>query len=203
MDDPTVMLATLSVPALALSSLLLVAFANIGTQAVGSYIYGVMLKSTFKKADYRVLVIVLAVYVGILCVWGKIVDYFGSFLTIGACVYAPLAAVLFVDFFIVRRQKFSLRSAYAVKGYSAYHYTHGFNIVGLFCIAAGIVLSLAVYNPISGEIHIMPLFYLTPTGVSFLGTGILYFVLSCIPPIKKYMLKDKMEIEKAGVQDET
>lgn len=202
-DDPTVMLATLSVPALALSSLLLVAFANIGTQAVGSYIYGVMLKSTFKKADYRVLVIVLAVYVGILCVWGKIVDYFGSFLTIGACVYAPLAAVLFVDFFIVRRQKFSLRSAYAVKGYSAYHYTHGFNIVGLFCIAAGIVLSLAVYNPISGEIYIMPLFYLTPTGVSFLGTGILYFVFSCIPPIKKYMLKDKMEIEKAGVQDET
>ena len=35
-DDPTLMLATLSVPALALSSLLLVAFANIGTQAVGS-----------------------------------------------------------------------------------------------------------------------------------------------------------------------
>ena len=30
-DDPTAMLATLSIPALALSSLLLVAFANIGT----------------------------------------------------------------------------------------------------------------------------------------------------------------------------
>ena len=146
-DDPTVMLATLSVPALALSSLLLVAFANIGTQAVGSYIYGVMLKSTFKKADYRVLVIVLAVYVGILCVWGKIVDYFGSFLTIGACVYAPLAAVLFVDFFIVRRQKFSLRSAYAVKGYSAYHYTHGFNIVGLFCIPFGLLCLCMFRHP--------------------------------------------------------
>lgn len=48
-DDPTVMLATLTVPAFALASLLLVAFANIGTQAVGSYLYGVMLKSSFKK----------------------------------------------------------------------------------------------------------------------------------------------------------
>ena len=38
-DDPTLMLATLSSPILALSSLLLVAFANIGTQAVGSYIW--------------------------------------------------------------------------------------------------------------------------------------------------------------------
>ena len=85
-DDPTMMLATLSVPALACSSLLLVAFANIGTQAVGSYIYGVMLKSSFKKADYRILILVLAVYVSLLCVWGKIIEYFGSFLTISACI---------------------------------------------------------------------------------------------------------------------
>lgn len=63
-DDPTIMLATLSVPALALCSLLLVGFANIGTQAVGSYIYGVMLKSSFHKANYRILLIILAIYVG-------------------------------------------------------------------------------------------------------------------------------------------
>lgn len=110
-DDPTLMLATLSVPALALASLLLVAFANIGTQAVGSYLYGVMLKSSFKKLDYRVLIMILALYVSILCVWGKIIEYFGSFLTISACIYAPLAALLFVDFFFVRKQKLSLRSA--------------------------------------------------------------------------------------------
>ncbi len=113
-DDPTLMLATLSMPVLALSSLLLVAFANIGTQAVGSYIYGVMLKSAFRKADYRVLILILGLYVAVLCVWGKIIEYFGSFLTISACVYAPLAALLFVDFFIVRKQKFSIRSAFGL-----------------------------------------------------------------------------------------
>lgn len=193
-DDPTAMLATLSVPALALSSLLLVAFANIGTQAVGSYIYGVMLKTSFRKASYHLLIMILAVYVGILCVWGKIVDYFGSFLTISACIYAPLAALLFTDFFFVRRQKLALRSAYRLPGYNAYNYTGGFNIVGLICVAAGIAMSLAVYNPVSGEVHCMPLFYLTPTGFSFLGTGVLYLLLSCIPPVKRYLLKDRSEL---------
>ena len=193
-DDPTLMLATLSVPALALSSLLLVAFANIGTQAVGSYIYGVMLKSSFKKADYRVLILILAAYVAVLCVWGKIVDYFGSFLTISACIYAPLAALLFVDFFFVRKQKLALRSAYELKGYNAYNYTHGINWLGMLCVAAGVAMSLLVYNPVTGEVHNMFLFRLTPTGFSFLGTGLLYLVLSYIPPVRKYLLRDREEI---------
>lgn len=193
-DDPTLMLATLSVPALALSSLLLVAFANIGTQAVGSYIYGVMLKSSFKRASYRTLILILAAYVALLCVWGKIVDYFGSFLTISACIYAPLAALLFVDFFFVRKQKLALRSAFELKGYNAYNYTHGINWVGMLCVAAGVAMSLLVYNPVTGEVHNMLLFRLTPTGFSFLGTGLLYLGLSHVPPIRRYLLRDREEI---------
>lgn len=193
-DDPTLMLATLSVPALALSSLLLVAFANIGTQAVGSYIYGVMLKTSFARVSYSTLILILGAYVAVLCVWGKIIDYFGSFLTISACIYAPLAALLFVDFFLVRRQKFSIRSAFGLAGHTAYEYTRGFNIVGLLCVVFGIIMSLLIYNPVSGEIHIMPLFYLTPTGFSFLATGALYFGLSLVPPIRRYLLQDRKDI---------
>lgn len=193
-DDPTLMMATLSVPALALSSLLLVAFANIGTQAVGSYIYAVMLKSSFKKASYTLLILILGLYVALLCIWGKIIEYFGSFLTISACVYAPLASLLFTDFFFVRKQKFSIRSAFDLNGHNAYRYTRGFNIVGLLCVAAGVAMSLAIYNPVTGEIHNMALFYLTPTGFSFIGTGFLYFILSCIPPIKRYILNDREDI---------
>lgn len=193
-DDPTLMLATLSVPPLALSSLLLVAFANIGTQAVGSYIYGVMLKSAFKKAKYHVLILILALYVILLCIWGKIVTYFGSFLTISACIYAPLAALLFTDFFFVRKQKISLRSAFGLKNHNAYSYTGSYNIVGLFCVAFGIMLSLIVYNPVTAAVHILPLFYLTPTGFSFLGTGLLYFILSKIKPIRSYILNDRNDL---------
>lgn len=190
-DDPTMMLATLSVPAVALSSLLLVGFANVGTQAVGSYIYAVMIKSSFHKVSYKLLLVILACYVGGLCIWGKIIDYFGSFLTIGACIYAPLSALLFVDFFLVRKQKISLRAAYGIKGHDEYNYTKGFNIVGLICVLAGIGISLAVYNPLTGEIHCEPLFYLTPTGCSFIGTGILYWLFNKIPIIQKYTLRDR------------
>ncbi len=193
-DDPTIMLATLTVPAMALCSLLLVGFANVGTQAVGSYIYGVMLKSSFPKVSYKIMLVILACYVGGLCMWGKIVEYFGSFLTIGACVYAPLAALLFVDFFFVRKQKISLRSAFELKGYEAYKYHKGFNIVGFICVLAGIAISLLIYNPLTGEVHIETLFYLTPTGCSFIGTGLLYLILCNIPAIKRYMLKDREEI---------
>lgn len=189
-DDPTMMLATLSTPILGLSSLLLVAFANIGTQAVGSYIYGVMLKSTFPKLSYRVLILILGAYVTALCVWGKITEYFGSFLTIGALVYAPLAALLVVDFFLVRKQKLDLRSAYGLEGHHSYDYTKGFNIVGIVCLAVGFILSLLIYNPIKGVVHIPVLFVLTPTGCSFLVTGILYYLLCKLAPIRRYVRKD-------------
>ena len=190
-NDPTLMLAVLSAPIVALSSLLLVAAANIGTQAVGSYIYGIMLKSSFRKISYNKLIFILATYVVLLCIWGKIIDYFGSFLTISACVYAPLAALLFVDFFVVRRQKLDLRSAFRLKGHHSYDYTKGFNWVGLICVIAGIAMSLSVYNPVTGEVHNMLLFRLTPTGFSFVGTGLMYYLLSLVKPVRRYILQDR------------
>lgn len=156
----------------------------------GSYIYGVMLKSTFKKADYRILVLLLGVYVGVLCIWGKIVEYFGAFLTISACDYAPLAALLFVDFFFVRKQKLDFYSAYEIKGHEHYRYTKGFNIVGMVCLIVGIAISLLIYNPVTGEVHSEFFFYFTPTGCSLLGTGLLYYLLCKLPPIRRYIRKD-------------
>jgi NCS1 family nucleobase:cation symporter-1 len=150
-----------------------------------------MLKSSFKKANYRLLISILAAYVTLLCIWGKIIDYFGSFLTISACVYAPVAALLFVDFFLVRSQKLDFRSAFGIAGHDSYRYTRGFNIVGLLCVIAGIFMSLAVYNPVTGDVYNMVLFRFTPTGFSFIGTGVLYFTLSRIKPIRRYILKDR------------
>lgn len=189
--DPTKMLAVLAAPVLSVSSLLLVGFANIGTQAVGSYSYGVMLKASFPKLDYRLLIILLAGYIGLFCLWGKITVYFGSFLTISACIYAPLAALLFTDFFLVRRQRLSLRSAFALAGH---HHYRGVNWVGFLCIVFGMIVSLSIYNPITGQVHNRLLFSLTPTGFSFLCTGMLYYLLSRMPWIRRYLLADRGDI---------
>lgn len=188
--DPTEMLSTLASPALALFSLLLVAFANIGTQSVGSYLYGVMLKTTFPKAKYNTLVGILALYVSALCIWGKIVEYFGTFLTISAYIYAPFAALLFVDFFWVRKQKLDFRSAFSNEKNNIYFYTKGFNIVSLVCLVLGCIISLSIYNPITMEIYSPLLFKLTPTGLGFLSTALLYFLASLIPPVRRYINLD-------------
>ena len=191
-DDPTKMLVVLTgVPALAFCSLLLVAFANVGTQAVGCYLYGITLKSAFPNANYRVLIIIISSYVALLVIWGKIIDYFGTFLTIGGTIYAPIAAVLLVDFFFIRKQRIDLRSAYELSGHNAYEYTNGWNIVGMACMAIGIFLSLAVYNPVTGAVHIPFLFTFTPTGFSLLGTGIIYYLLCQIPSVRNYVLRDR------------
>jgi len=173
--DPAIMFITLSLPIFAFSALLLVAFANIGTQAVGSYIYGVMLKTSFNKISYKKLIWILALYGTILCLWGKIVEYFGAFLTISACIYAPIAAILFVDFFFIKRQNVSLKSLYGLDKEKKYNFKYGVNIKNLICIVVGILISLAIYNPVTGVIHNKILFYLTPTGAAFIFTGIIYY----------------------------
>jgi len=65
-DDPTVILATLSGPSAALLSLLLVAFANIGTAGSGTYIHSLLLKAAFPKVKFKWIAVVLTVYMGIL-----------------------------------------------------------------------------------------------------------------------------------------
>lgn len=192
-SDPTVMLSTLAFPALALCSLILVGFANVGTQATGSYLYAVMLKTSFRNARYRTLVGILCLYVCILCVWGKLIDYLGAFLTIGGCLYAPIASLLAVDFFIIRKQKLSLRSAFEVENHSSYHYTGGFNLVGIASLLVGVATSLCIYDPLADVVHIPQLFPLTPTVCAYISTGLCYYLLNQIPAVRRYTLADQKE----------
>ena len=193
-SDPTVMMATLSVPAMALCSLLLVGFANIGTQATGSYLYSIMLKASFRKAKYSVLVMILCGYVAILALWGKILDHLGVVLTVGALVNAPVAALLFVDFFMIRKQKLSLRAAFQIDGNTTYRYCYGFNPLGFICIGIGLFTSLLICNPLTLEVHSEFFFKFTPTACSFIATAVSYLLLNLIPPIRKYNLRDRKEI---------
>ncbi|MBR0475948.1 MAG: cytosine permease, partial [Treponema sp.] len=94
----------------------------------------------------------------------------------------------FADFFFVRRQQIDLRAAYGMKGHEGvYRFTKGVNLVGMAAVVFGVAVSLAIYNPVTCDVHIPFLFYLTPTGASFLATMIFYTGLSFVPAIRKYM----------------
>lgn len=194
-SDPTTMLATLCGPAAALLSLLMVVFANIGTQGIGSYVNCMIVKSGLPKVSYKLLVILAMFYVSALTVWGWVMDNFGSFISLAAYIQGPIIGMTVVDYLIVKRRKLSLKSAYYIKGHDAYRFTHGFNLVGLACILiAFVTCMLFVFNPLSGAVKSSLFLILTGSGYTAVCGGLLYYLAS-LSPLRRYMLKDRNDLE--------
>ena len=190
-SDPTTMLSTLSTPAFALLSLLLVAFANIGTQGTGSYVNCMIVKSGMPKVSYKLMVWIAMVYVSLLTIWGGVEEYFGSFISLAAYIQGPIIGMIVVDYFILRKRKLDLRSAYFLEGHSAYEFTKGFNLVGLSCVFISLLVAvLFVYNPVTAQIQSSIFLITTGSGFTAIFGGLLYWLAS-LTPLKRYMIKDR------------
>jgi NCS1 family nucleobase:cation symporter-1 len=194
-SDPTTMLATLCGPQFALLSLLMVAFANIGTQGTGSYVNCMIVKSGLPKIRYKTLVIIAMFYVSILTVWGWVMDNFGKFISMAAYIQGPIIGMIVVDYLIVKKRKISLKSVYFMKGHDAYRFTNGFNLVGLSCLVISFVFTtLFVYNPITASINSSIFLLTTGSGFTAIFGGLLYWIAS-LTPLRKYMLRDRNDLE--------
>ena len=194
-SDPTIMLATLCGPQVALLALVMVAFANIGTMGNGLYVNDMVIKSAFPKIPYRTLVLVMAVLISLLTIWGGVSDNFGAFISIAAYLQGPINGIILVDCFILRKRKLSLKSAYFLPGHDAYRYPGGFNIIGVAAVVVGLLCGLAVFNPMTGVVN-NPLFYVTTgSGLTLLTGGATYLALSMTPWGQKYSLRDRNDLE--------
>ena len=194
-SDPTVMLSTLAGPGFALLSLLMVAFANIGTQGTGSYVNCMIIKSGLPNVSYKLLVVLTAIYVAALTVWGWVMDHFGSFISMAAQIQGPIIGMTVVDYLIVKKRKISLKSLYQIDGHNAYEFTNGFNLVGLGCMVIAFITNiLFVYNPLTAEIKSPIFMILTGSGYTAVCGGLLYWLAS-LTPLRRYMLRDREEIE--------
>ena len=194
-SDPTVMLATLGGPYLALLALILVAFANVGTMGNGLYVNDMVIKSAFPKWSYKALVIIMAVLISGLTIWGGVSEHFGAFISIAAYIQGPINGIILVDCFILRKRRLSLKSAYFLDGHDAYKYKGGVNIIGAIAVVAGLVAGLMVYNPMTGVVN-SPLFYVTTgSGLTLFVGGLVYWVLTLTPWGKAYSLRDRDDLE--------
>ena len=194
-SDPTTMLSVLATPTLGLLSLLLVAFANIGTQGTGSYVNCMIVKSGLPKVSYKLLVIIAMIYVSALTVWGGVEKYFGAFISLAAYVQGPIIGMILVDYFIIRKRKLSLKSAYNLKGHDAYKYSNGYNLVGLLCIIISCVVTmLFVYNPYNGSIKSNLFLFTTGSGFTAILGALLYYLAS-VTLFKRYMVRDREDLE--------
>lgn len=110
-------------------------------------------KSGLPNVSYKLLVILTAIYVAALTVWGWVMDNFGSFISMAAQIQGPIIGMTVVDYLIVKKRKISLKSLYNIEGHKAYEFTGGFNLVGLGCMLIAFVTNiLFVYNPLTAEI---------------------------------------------------
>ena len=107
----------------------------------------------------------------------------------------PIIGMILVDYFIIRKRKLSLKSAYNLKGHNAYKYTNGYNIVGLLCIIISCLITmLFVYNPYSGSIKSNIFLFTTGSGFTAILGAVLYYLAS-VTLFKKYMVSDRNDLE--------
>ncbi len=191
--DPTEWLIHLAGPKLAVLSLVFVGFANITTAAVSFYSVSVSTKIVNPELNYKTVAIVWACFCGLLVIWNGIWTYYGVFLAIIACINSPAIALYLTDHYLIRKGKFSFRSIFRRQGCHSYQYTGGFNLVAISCFFLGIVSFLWVYDPINFVPKQQIFMFTTATGFAFLVTGISYYILSKIPYLRGYLLKDQHE----------
>lgn len=72
-----------------------------------------------------------------------------TFVVVSGAFIASICGVIIADYFIVRRQRISLRALYASGPEDPMRFSGGINIAALVAAAAGSVFYLWVYNPIT------------------------------------------------------
>ena len=187
-EDPTEALIVIGGPVAGGISLIAIACANISTQALELYAFALATKVLKPDWEYRKILTGWLIVVLIMTFSDKIWEYYSTFVSVGGCIYAPAIAIFLADFFIVRKQKFSLRSAYMLE--DGYAYSNGFNLVTIVAFVIGVVVYFGLFNPVTYEANSPLFFYLTGTGASFIASGLSYILLSKISPFRRYLKID-------------
>lgn len=192
--DPTDWLMKLNSPVWSALSILAIALANITTQTLGCYCLSLATKIFKPSWNYKIISACYTVLVVFMIFWQGIWNYYNMFLAVTAIIGAPACAIILVDYFIIRKGKFSMRSTFMIDGKRSYKYTFGFNVPAFIAFLLAIVSYISIYDPIKYVVHNAILMKFTPTGVAFFIAGVVYFLFYKIPSIKAYILKDKDEM---------
>jgi NCS1 family nucleobase:cation symporter-1 len=132
-------------------ALLFVIAANFGTATAGIYASTVGLKAVpgMRRVPWNVVLLfslVPVLVIGVL-VPNWFFDHFGTFLAYIGVFFAPMVGIQIVDYFLLRRQRISLRAIYDRSPSGDYAYWFGFNPAALLAMGAGVVTYLYLLNP--------------------------------------------------------
>ena len=150
-SDPAQWMTKVGGDALGAVALLFVIAANFGTATAGIYASTVGLKAVpgLRRVSWNLalaLSLVPVMVIGVLLPnW--FFDNFGTFLAYIGVFFAPLVGIQIVDYFVLRRQRISLRAIYDSSPGGPYSYWAGINPAAVLAMAAGVVTYLYLLNP--------------------------------------------------------
>ena len=178
-SDPSAWLVQLGGPVYGVIALLFVIAANLGTAVIGVYAssLGVKQVPALSRLSWQKTVLVSIIPVAIV---GAVIpdlffNGFGSFLALIGVFFAPLVAIQITDYFILRRQRVSVRGIYDHGSGSAYSYWGGVNVAAILAMAAGFGTYWYLLHPLTYASH-WPYQFMTASLPTALVGGLVYYV---------------------------
>ena len=180
--DPTVWMVPLGGAVLGVLALVFVAFANVTSMVGQTYSGSLAIRraggAPARRLPWPVLAGLLFAPAALVVFWpAAIYDNYFKFLAWVSLILAPLCAVYFVDFFLLRKRTLHVRAMYEPEGVSRYSFWHGVNPVAFLAVAAGAVTYYLLLNPLTFE-SASVFRYTTATLPAFLVTGVVHYLLT-------------------------
>ncbi len=177
-DDPTEWMIPIGGLVVGVIALAFVALANISSTAISVYASGLALRHVpfFRALPWRQLMWITFLPCVPFVFWPQeLYDLGDVFLAYNGTMHAPVAGILFVDFFALRRTRLSLWSIFDDSPKADYHYYRGFNPWALACVPLGQATYLFLYNPLTDETHF--LFQFVPASIAaFVVPAAVYWI---------------------------
>jgi NCS1 family nucleobase:cation symporter-1 len=177
-DDPTKWMIPLGGLFMGVVALAFVALANITSTSVSLFASGLALRHLpfLRKRAWKLIIALTCVPLIFFAIWPhELFDLGDTFLAYNGTMQAPVAGILLVDYFLLKKQHIHLRSIFESAPSGLYYYTRGFNFLALGGIIIGQFAYFAIYNPFTDEAH--TLFRFLPASVAaFVIPAFIYWV---------------------------
>ncbi len=177
-DDPTKWMIPLGGLIMGVLALAFVALANITSTAVSLFASGLALRHLpfLNNRAWKLIVTLTCVPLMFFVIWPRELFNLGdTFLAYNGTMQAPVAGILLVDYFFLKKQYIHVRSIFESAPSGLYYYTRGFNFLALGGIVIGQLAYFAIYNPFTDEAY--SVFRFLPASVAaFAIPALIYWV---------------------------
>ncbi len=159
--------------------LAVVLVANIGTMVAQFYIVGLALQQIrlFARIGWKVVcAAVLAPSVLAVLNTQWLLDHVITFVAYSGVLFIGLSSILFVDYFVLRRQRIVVEQLFAIGGSRSYWFWGGINWIAVFVIVLTTGVYLVIFDPVT--LRVAGLFrYFGASVPTLLIGGVVYYAL--------------------------